>query len=744
MTNETVPAISRTMAGHTSDPDLAFDQDSVFAASEIDVCWENWTSRTQELPSSNLQDEFTPAIALEYGLNLDFLVGRPNFNEDPELVDWDSYKPPVSDDNAPKGFPGLNDFGDEYPEDKPFGPEVREPATQPKNDPLSRLPYSSKYGPTSSAIQDSSPVCEVFTNPSKLSLNAVNDCPNISECSDSLGSDLNGFLPEDFELPDIPPGLDSLQNLYPISKKSQSAITADRVAGDGPFNASRVALAASSEPNPKNEGYAGLTNPHRPLYGRREHPSQRRPEFRIRVHRNKRYSKNSAYTPLNEAPKPWDIFKYTKDGELDPSRLFSAEEISRFLFTHPLHQGHRNLKNSPLKLRVHRTPASSAKRFPNGLFCRFKDCPMGTIGQGQKLVVVDELSVHHPDHDLFLNAFYVHLWCFEKFCNFPEICAHFDVTAKGREARKEQRKANRFLLSCEEARVVEDFVARCATDGRGAWVAHCPNQRTIGCSHYEPQSPPYKGTLCHQLNVTKLHYGGQGRINLRKDREEKAGYQGANITRHLGDLSKEVQLREFSRTHKNQNQLKQNPRTERRYRTNGDDSKGGEQSDDGDCAINRRQGGQNEFKNDQNFDHDMVQPHDKPRHRRFKIPVWNQSNKDELEDTPGISPRTVFSPATQQTHSQLQMTAASLGSAPISGLKSMTSEDDSEGEIELALIAAQRERRMLEIEDAKDKERECKLRKLKLHKANEKRAREEGDDADGYGAHSKSKRQRER
>ena len=640
---------------------------------------------------------------------------------------------------------------------------------------------------------------------------AVEDLPDFFGIYGSPGRELNGSLPGAFELPDSSPALGLLQDLHLIGGKSQPTTGVDvklshqllllstgndpfqirqqrRIAWNGFPSAGRVAVAGSSEPNPESERRAVLKSPRRLSRAYRGDATQNQPD-KSRIQQKNRYIENSAYTPLTQAPETWDIFEYTKDGELEPSSLFSAEEINRFLFTHPLHQGHHDLKESQLKLRVHKTPYSSAKRFPNGLMCRFGDCPMRTINQGHLLVVVDELSVQHPDHDHFLNAAYFHLWCIERYCDFPKMCAKLNVSAEGRNARKEEGRKNKFCLAlADEKKVVEDFVEACCANARrgtggNPWVTHCPDQQTNGCPHFDQQSPPYQGTLCHQLTIAKLHYGGQGRINLRKEREDKAGYEGANITRHLGDLSKEAELRKYSRSHKNQNQLKSNPRNERIYRANGDETEEEKQTgrnhSERICLsthqrpaelkpeqVHERKRNRGEGDDDLIRDHGIAQVYKKPKHGVDLItPGLNVdgssgpwSRIDEFENTvdlggdeygmgicvagtPRISPLTTLPHKSQKPQLQLQITTTDPPqdgrSAATDGLSSTIAEDESEGEIELKILAAQRRKRALEIEDAKDSLEEIRLRKFRL----EKRARE-GRDGDKDGSGSKRKRQR--
>ena len=305
-----------------------------------------------------------------------------------------------------------------------------------------------------------------------------------------------------------------------------------------------------------------------------------------------------------------------------------------------------------------------------------------------------ELSVQHPDHDHFLNAAYFHLYCIERFLNFPEICAKLNVSAEGRDARKEKNRKNRFRLGLsEEEKVVQDFVeangssnSQSASNirviGGNPWVAHLPRPSP------DQSSLPYRGTLSHQLVLTKLHYGGRGRINLRKNREDKAGYEGSNITRHLGDLRKEAELRQYSRTHKNQNRLKP-PQAQKKLRQKIPKYQ------------TRRAGlGTDEFVDPPDIDGD---------HQDVRMATPSET-----------SPRTTRTPKSRPVQNHRY--------ASIHGLPSTMSEDQSDDEIALEILAAQRRRRALEIEDAKDKEKELKL---KLQKAEKRKRVEDGADSIG-------------
>ena len=381
------------MAGQDSDLPTTLKVPST--ASAMDVNQASRITGTNELPSQNSVHEYlTPAAILELGLDPENPVN--NFDFDLGNLDWDGYFLLAVDGTALEALQESNDFGNENPEEKSLESAFDASAAQPES-------RSSSYSPNT---HDESPMPEVqLSRGQESSTASQDDWSDLFGNLDSPGHEINDSSPANFELSDNASGLAFLQSLQlPVGGETQPAMSLDvgynlqrlphatgpsrsqgyesrRLASDGSSSEMRTVSARSSEPNLGNGSRAVLTNAHRysKRYGRGA------TQGRI----NKDYIENRAYTPLRQAPETWGIFEYTKDGELDPSRLFSPEEIRRYLFDHPLHQGHPNLKESQLKLRIHKTPASSAKRFPNGLRCRFKDCPMRTINQGQLLVVAD-------------------------------------------------------------------------------------------------------------------------------------------------------------------------------------------------------------------------------------------------------------------------------------------------------------------------------------------------------------------
>ena len=281
------------------------------------------------------------------------------------------------------------------------------------------------------------------------------------------------------------------------------------------------------------------------------------------------YVRNKAYQPLQQAPKSWGIFRYTIDGELEPSDLFTAKEITRYLFEHPLHGASPNRRNSRLVLWIGRNPPDSANRFPTvhgSHRCRFQDCLAlnNTINQGTYAVIFDELTTDHPDHDPFLNAAWVHLYCLEKLCNLPKICKVLNVQAEKRDFNRESSKYskgnNRMRL--DKIRGVEELVEDFINDCRQGVLPEnypCFNVR-------DERGEPYVNTLCYKMNMKKQR--AQPRAANRQEiaREQAAGRKGATLKNHLGNLAIEASQRNSTRKHANQNQLIANPIHKRTYK----------------------------------------------------------------------------------------------------------------------------------------------------------------------------------
>lgn len=174
--------------------------------------------------------------------------------------------------------------------------------------------------------------------------------------------------------------------------------------------------------------------------------------------------------------------------------------MESYLFDHYLHtkDGTYNPKEGGLKLWIQRNPPDSRTRYGHSCAarCRFLNCVAQhrLIGQGQNRVCFDELSCTGANLDPMHNAGYVHLYCLERFMNFPQICSILQVHVEDRHLYNEQQGKNKMALSSpQEAREAIRFIHNCEM---GKVSSSYPN--------YQMTNRPYEGTLNHRLCVKKI------------------------------------------------------------------------------------------------------------------------------------------------------------------------------------------------------------------------------------------------
>jgi hypothetical protein len=227
------------------------------------------------------------------------------------------------------------------------------------------------------------------------------------------------------------------------------------------------------------------------------------------------------YEPLRSEPASWgsmnpetgdQLFQYTEHGELNPLHTFSTAQMSEYIGKHPLHNVHglHNSKKSGLTLWVQTVPADSGKRYPEKQSdkCRFADCPdpHRTIRKGEFRVAFDEQHPRRRCTDPFHNAGYVHLYCLEKFFDFPQICKNFNVLPDTRVLREGK---NKMAITRDHAGM-EDLVLEFIA-GSVPWAQFGYGQRP---------KDYYEYTLCSRL--TAEHLVRQPR-HLQSIREKRGG-----------------------------------------------------------------------------------------------------------------------------------------------------------------------------------------------------------------------------
>ncbi len=263
------------------------------------------------------------------------------------------------------------------------------------------------------------------------------------------------------------------------------------------------------------------------------------------------YRPEDHYTALSCAPSSWLNFNYTSFGELEAGNTYTAPQLNRYLFEHPLHYTPSGFdtKQSGLQLRIQKNPADSARRYPTytSSRCRFAECygRNHCINQGQYRVAFDEQTHRNANTDPQHNAGYVHLYCLERLLDFPLICANLNVRVEKRSLPNEPDARNRMRLGKSAALedIANNFITSCET---GVVPPDYPRRNQWR----------HEGTLTHKLCLAKVDEDGPTRWRAIQERGEK----GSIYTQHLGNLEVEAVERDKTRKHKNQTTQKKGKR----------------------------------------------------------------------------------------------------------------------------------------------------------------------------------------
>ncbi|MCJ1320094.1 hypothetical protein MMC15_005431 [Xylographa vitiligo] len=261
------------------------------------------------------------------------------------------------------------------------------------------------------------------------------------------------------------------------------------------------------------------------------------------------------YDPLPAPPPTWTStngkkFVYDISGELQNGTYYTVKEIEDFLYQNP--------RRANMTLWIQRLPADSAVRYPysESRRCRFLHCFMtnGTINQGHHRVAFDELTSTHEYHDPMHNAGYVHLYCFEKYLDFPRIVHDLNVQVDQRVLPLEPRRKygllyqtnNRMIVSTQgELNVATEFIDYCVQHG----------QAPPGYPHHTSRNTNptdgrmgHENTLVHRLWQMKIRHD-PGTITS----AQKRGAKASTGVSHMGNL--EIEDYERGQTRKRENQV---------------------------------------------------------------------------------------------------------------------------------------------------------------------------------------------
>jgi hypothetical protein len=228
-----------------------------------------------------------------------------------------------------------------------------------------------------------------------------------------------------------------------------------------------------------------------------------------------------------------NVFQYTDKGEFSEKK-YTAREIEDFILNYP-----KGIEGAKLTLWIQKCPTDSARRYetPSWSKCRFKDCPAnlyqtGTILHGHYRVAFDEKWYKYGENvDPFLTAGYAHLYCMERFLDFPRICRHANVEVDNRHLSREPRARFAGSLNGQvEGAVAETFVdaAKQRKLHKVAQFAEYPEHRHF--KHGEPK--PHTKTLTYAMCKIKAEHRPRAQLKQFADRNVK----DTHIIKNLGDL----------------------------------------------------------------------------------------------------------------------------------------------------------------------------------------------------------------
>lgn len=239
-------------------------------------------------------------------------------------------------------------------------------------------------------------------------------------------------------------------------------------------------------------------------------------------------------------------FDYTSNGELY-HRVFTAEEITDFLFSHA-----KNGPKSNLTIWIQKTPADCARRYPTrgSDKCLFAECPFKhenrNILVGHMRVAFDEQWGFSEDRrDPFHVAAYAHLYCLERFCDLPRIAHHLNVKADNRVLPREPRGL--WAATLGENTLYEtaaDFIGLCKSSRLNEQWPEYPYIQARGHPTDRPQ--PFEATLTYALTDAKLKETN----NSKRAMMARRGLTPTNILVHKGDLQKLIDSKQRDKKRK--------------------------------------------------------------------------------------------------------------------------------------------------------------------------------------------------
>ncbi|KAI0380972.1 hypothetical protein F5Y04DRAFT_281318 [Hypomontagnella monticulosa] len=253
------------------------------------------------------------------------------------------------------------------------------------------------------------------------------------------------------------------------------------------------------------------------------------------------------YGPSPAPPTPWGparkdgrpLFRYTEQGELERGKFYTVSEMRRYLygpkkdetnFTAPtrlpgVRTVHGKIRQG-LTLWIGWVPPQANERYPHGTQsqkCRFADCgdQNHTIRTGFPRITFDErMNVDGEAVDVYHNAGYAHMYCFERHFDLVEVIQHLDVRLDEREFKRDENLGKLSRNFPEIRSAVDSW-----------WQKEYPKWQHARRNGQKRNRHEYSESLGRSIIAHTVRNSGQTRCKMREERG------GADISKHLGDLS---------------------------------------------------------------------------------------------------------------------------------------------------------------------------------------------------------------
>ena len=246
------------------------------------------------------------------------------------------------------------------------------------------------------------------------------------------------------------------------------------------------------------------------------------------------YNPSDHYDALPTIDRDWSStsyrFSYSPNGALSCEPL-TVSQLQEFIHDRDITQ--------PLIMRIQKAPADSGRRHlndTNGGRCICASCPMRgalqsipNITIGEPRVALDEWE--HERRSLNLDPFavsgYLHLYCVERFLDFPSLVIRGLIELDTRDFPTEPNKRFAALMCGADVPLVQSFIDSLYTTADVRALGY-PTQAELAAGEFGK----YQGTLTQRIMSRKIDLYKPSTLAKFRGRDHKA----TQIQVHKGDL----------------------------------------------------------------------------------------------------------------------------------------------------------------------------------------------------------------